>query len=50
LDEVFLLAENIGFEISNKRTIDTTYVDIGDAMLSHVYHASFWTATKKGEK
>jgi len=47
LDEVQALTEKIGFEINNQKILDTTYVDVGDSMLSHVYHASFWTATKK---
>lgn len=47
LDEVKELAKSIGFDIHNERSIDATYVDIGDSMLSHVYHASFWTATKR---
>lgn len=47
LDEVQALAEKIGFDISNKKVIDATYVDISDSMLSHVYHAAFWTATKR---
>lgn len=47
LDEVKELARQIGFEINNEKSFDTTYVDVGDSMLSHVYHAAFWTATKK---
>lgn len=47
LDEVQALAVKIGFEIHNQKMLDATYVDIGDSMLSHVYHAAFWTATKK---
>jgi carnosine N-methyltransferase len=47
LDEVLALAEKIGFKIGNQKMVDTKYVGIEDSMLSHVYHASFWTATKK---
>ncbi|EIW53331.1 N2227-domain-containing protein [Trametes versicolor FP-101664 SS1] len=46
LDEVKALARSIGFEISNERTIDTTYTNNAQSMLGYVYHASFWTATK----
>lgn len=31
----------------NVRTIDTTYVNNKDSMLGYIYHAAFWTATKK---
>jgi len=47
LEEVKALAAQIGFEIKNERTIDTTYVNNKDSMLGYVYHAAFWTATKK---
>ncbi|KAI0372549.1 N2227-domain-containing protein [Pilatotrama ljubarskyi] len=46
LDEVKALARHIGFEISNERTIDTTYTNNAQSMLGYVYHAAFWTATK----
>ncbi|KII91865.1 hypothetical protein PLICRDRAFT_682358 [Plicaturopsis crispa FD-325 SS-3] len=46
LEEVKVLARKIGFEISNERTIDTTYTSNSAAMLGYVYHAAFWTATK----
>nr|VWP02404.1 Uncharacterized protein [Ganoderma boninense] len=46
LDEVKALARKIGFEISNERTIDTTYTNNAQSMLGYVYHAAFWTATK----
>ncbi|TFK28276.1 N2227-domain-containing protein [Coprinopsis marcescibilis] len=48
LEEVKMLAEQIGFDLSNTRTIDTTYTNNADSMLGYVYHAAFWTATKKG--
>lgn len=41
------MAEKIGFEIKDERSVDTTYVDVGDSMLSHIYHAALWSATKK---
>ncbi|KAI0634305.1 N2227-domain-containing protein [Trametes polyzona] len=46
LEEVKALARKIGFEISNERTIDTTYTNNAQSMLGYVYHAAFWTATK----
>ncbi|KAI0249309.1 N2227-domain-containing protein [Lactifluus subvellereus] len=47
LEEVKALAAQIGFEIKNERTIDTTYVNNKESMLGYIYHAAFWTATKK---
>ncbi|KAH9996103.1 N2227-domain-containing protein [Russula vinacea] len=47
LEEVKTLAAHIGFEIKNERTIDTTYVNNKESMLGYIYHAAFWTATKK---
>ncbi|KAI0922653.1 hypothetical protein AcW1_002757 [Taiwanofungus camphoratus] len=46
LEEVKALARTIGFEISNERTIDTTYTNNSHSMLGYVYHTAFWTATK----
>ncbi|TFK32167.1 N2227-like protein-domain-containing protein [Crucibulum laeve] len=46
LDEVKALARAIGFELSNERTVDTTYTSNSQGMLGYVYHAAFWTATK----
>jgi len=46
LEEVKALARQIGLEISNERTIDTTYTNNAQSMLGYVYHAAFWTATK----
>ncbi|KZT00712.1 N2227-domain-containing protein [Laetiporus sulphureus 93-53] len=46
LEEVKTLARKIGFEISNERTIDTTYTNNTQSMLGYIYHAAFWTATK----
>ncbi|CDO77418.1 hypothetical protein BN946_scf184857.g25 [Trametes cinnabarina] len=46
LEEVKALARKIGFEISNERTIDTTYTNNARSMLGYVYHAEFWTAKK----
>ncbi|PPQ96317.1 hypothetical protein CVT26_005680 [Gymnopilus dilepis] len=46
MEEVKTLAKEIGFEISNERTIDTTYTNNAQSMLGYVYNASFWTATK----
>jgi len=47
LEQVKQLAREIGFEISNERTIDTTYTNNGESMLGYVYHASFWVAIRK---
>ncbi|KAI0265419.1 N2227-domain-containing protein [Gloeopeniophorella convolvens] len=47
LEEVKALAAEIGLEIKNERTIDTTYVNNKDGMLAYTYHAAFWAATKK---
>ncbi|KAL7284714.1 hypothetical protein ACG7TL_002020 [Trametes sanguinea] len=46
LEELKVLARKIGFEISNERTIDTTYTNNAQSMLGYVYHAQFWTAKK----
>ncbi|KAH7929022.1 N2227-domain-containing protein [Leucogyrophana mollusca] len=46
LEEVKVLARKIGFEISNERTIDTTYTSNSQSMLGYVYRTAFWTATK----
>ncbi|KIM41212.1 hypothetical protein M413DRAFT_27609 [Hebeloma cylindrosporum] len=46
LEELKSLARTVGFEISNERTIDTTYTNNAQSMLGYVYHASFFTATK----
>lgn len=47
LEELKELARKIGFEISNERTIDTTYTNNSQSMLGYIYHAAFFTATKK---
>ncbi|KAF8263276.1 N2227-like protein-domain-containing protein [Lactarius quietus] len=47
LEEVKALATHIGFDIKNERRVDTTYVNNKDSMLGYVYHAAFWTATKR---
>lgn len=47
LEEVKALAAQIGFEIKNERRVDTTYVNNKNSMLGYVYHAAFWTATKR---
>ncbi|KAI0311418.1 N2227-like protein-domain-containing protein [Amylostereum chailletii] len=47
LEEVKALARALGFDISNERTVDTTYVSNKDGMLDYIYHATFWTATKR---
>lgn len=46
LEEVKALARTIGFELSNERSIDTTYTSNSEGMLGYIYHAAFWTATK----
>ncbi|KIY53912.1 N2227-domain-containing protein [Fistulina hepatica ATCC 64428] len=47
LEEVKELARKIGFDISNEKTIDTTYTNNSEGMLGYIYHAAFWTATKR---
>ncbi|KAH6903305.1 N2227-like protein-domain-containing protein [Coprinopsis sp. MPI-PUGE-AT-0042] len=47
LDELKSLIQNMGFDLSNERTIDATYTNNSDSMLGYTYHAAFWTATKK---
>ncbi|KIY48057.1 N2227-domain-containing protein [Fistulina hepatica ATCC 64428] len=47
LEEVKELARKIGFDISNEKTVDTTYTNNSEGMLGYVYHAAFWTATKR---
>ncbi|KAF8625858.1 hypothetical protein AX17_006754 [Amanita inopinata Kibby_2008] len=46
LEQVKALARKIGFELSNERTIDTTYTNNAQSMIGYTYHAAFWTATK----
>ncbi|KAH7908543.1 N2227-like protein-domain-containing protein, partial [Hygrophoropsis aurantiaca] len=46
LEEVKILARQIGFEISNERMIDTTYTSNSQSMLGYIYRTAFWTATK----
>jgi len=57
------LAHRIGFDIKvirqtilsdailtknqNEKIVNTTYVNNKDAMLGYMYHAAFWTATKR---
>ncbi|KAF4576216.1 hypothetical protein EYR40_000455 [Pleurotus pulmonarius] len=47
LEEVKSLCGEIGFDISNERTIPTTYCSNSEGMLGYVYETSFWTATKR---
>ncbi|KIY65522.1 N2227-domain-containing protein [Cylindrobasidium torrendii FP15055 ss-10] len=49
LEEVKRLCEVVGFEIKDHRQIDATYTNNPESMLGYVYHAQFWTATKKAE-
>ncbi|PFH48332.1 hypothetical protein AMATHDRAFT_5912 [Amanita thiersii Skay4041] len=46
LDELKALVRKMGFEISNERTIDTTYTNNIQSMIGYTYHTAFWTATK----
>ncbi|KAM6501500.1 N2227 domain containing protein [Amanita muscaria] len=50
LEEVKELALEIGFELSNERTINATYTNNAQSMMGYTYHAAFWTATKKLEQ
>ncbi|KZS96886.1 N2227-domain-containing protein [Sistotremastrum niveocremeum HHB9708] len=47
LEEVKTLAREIGFDIKDEREIATSYTTNHQSMLSHVYKAHFWTATKR---
>ena len=44
---VFYLARTGADCDQNERRVDTTYVNNKDSMLGYVYHAAFWTATKR---
>ena len=33
--------------LQDHKEIDTTYTNNAESMLGYVYHAQFWTATKK---
>ncbi|KAG8757652.1 hypothetical protein FRC14_001763 [Serendipita sp. 396] len=46
LEEVKALATQVGFEIKNEHTINTSYVGDEQSMLGYVYKAAFWTATR----
>ncbi|TEB32801.1 N2227-domain-containing protein [Coprinellus micaceus] len=46
LEEMKELARKIGFEITDERTIDTTYTNNAQSMLGYVYKASFFVAKK----
>ncbi|PPQ65915.1 hypothetical protein CVT24_011248 [Panaeolus cyanescens] len=46
LEEVKQLAREMGFVISNERTIDATYTNNAQSMLGYTYNSRFWTATK----
>ncbi|KAN0136497.1 hypothetical protein V8E53_005694 [Lactarius tabidus] len=47
LEEVKAVTVQIGFDIKNEHRVDMTYVNNKDSMLGYVYHAAFWTATKR---
>lgn len=47
LEQVKALVEEIGFEIQDERTIDTTYTNNTQSMLAYTYHSAMWTAIKK---
>jgi len=41
------LVEEIGFEIQDEKTIDTTYTNNIQSMLGYTYHSAMWAAVKK---
>jgi len=47
LEQVKALVEEIGFEIRDEKTIDTTYTNNTQSMLAYTYHSAMWTAIKK---
>ncbi|KAJ7574619.1 N2227-domain-containing protein [Mycena floridula] len=47
LEELKMLMDAVGFDVSNERTIDTSYTHDSQSMLGYTYHAEFWTATKR---
>ncbi|KAF8834496.1 N2227-domain-containing protein [Paxillus ammoniavirescens] len=46
LEEVRELARKIGFQLSDERTIETSYTSNDQSMLGYIYKAAFWKATK----
>ncbi|KAF9237126.1 N2227-domain-containing protein [Melanogaster broomeanus] len=46
LEEVKDLARKIGFQLSDERTIETSYTSNDQSMLGYIYKAAFWKATK----
>ena len=46
LDEVLILAENMGFSIEERRTVPTGYIQDEQGMMNYEYRAEFWVATK----
>ncbi|KIJ64917.1 hypothetical protein HYDPIDRAFT_111601 [Hydnomerulius pinastri MD-312] len=47
LEEVKELARKIGFDLSEEKTIETTYTSNNQSMLGYIYQAAFWKATKR---
>lgn len=46
LEEVKILARNVGFVIKDERHVATTYTNNAKSMLAYTYNAAFWVATK----
>lgn len=47
LEQVKALVEEIGFEVRDEKTIDTTYTNNTQSMLAYTYHSAMWAAVKK---
>ncbi|GAA6003773.1 uncharacterized protein JCM10292_003369 [Rhodotorula paludigena] len=46
LEDVKVLARQIGFELSDEREVETSYTSNPRSLLRHTYTAGFWTARK----
>ncbi|KAI9567608.1 N2227-domain-containing protein [Boletus coccyginus] len=49
LEEVKALVRQMGFRLSDERTIETSYTSNDQSMLGYTYKAAFWKATKDAE-
>ena len=49
MQELLDLIERMGFEIEEKRVIDTPYIGHSESMLEHFYHAQLFTARLRKE-
>ncbi|KAF8551840.1 N2227-domain-containing protein [Imleria badia] len=49
LQEVKTLVRQMGFRLSDERTIETSYTSNDQSMLGYIYKAAFWKATKDAD-